>query len=308
MTHLFQQEAGKAISSALKLLLSEKHLYQSVTVDASFIEKLVNKQLEECKRAEPIRGKSVNATLLKLDGVRVLNGQWEPADWGYAATGDTVTTFQFPTIHARCETCATVWPHTPVRQDGGRSANSLERKKQRYFLGYKCASCAAEIWFMVVRNGNKWQLVGRDPIEEFEPPKVLPKAIGKHFGDAQIAYHAGQTLPGVFLLRVFIEQFWRSTPAVKLLLAAQPKATGDQIGVAYNATLPKDFKERFPSLPDLYSKLSGAIHKAEADSMLFENVSAAIVEHFEARRLFKIVEPLPIPPAGQADAEPARPA
>ena len=27
-------------------------------------------------------------------------------------------------------------------------------------------------------------------------------------------YHAGQTLAGLFLLRVFIEQFWRTFPAV----------------------------------------------------------------------------------------------
>lgn len=50
---------------------------------------------------------------------------------------------------------------------------------------------------------------------------------------------------------------------------------------------------RFPSLSDLYGKLSDAIHAAEASNTLFEGALKDIEEHFEARRLFKLTEDRP---------------
>ena len=52
--------------------------------------------------------------------------------------------------------------------------------------------------------------------------------------------------------------------------------------------LPNDFKSRFPSLLDLYRRLSAAIHAANADAVLFEDCCEKTVEHFEARKVFKL--------------------
>lgn len=141
---------------------------------------------------------------------------------------------------------------------------------------------------MVRREGMKLRLVGRDPLEVLPVPKVLPKGQGKFYGDAQIAYHAGQTLAAIFLLRTFVEQFWRSLTQVQALVQRQPRATGDEQGTAYQDTLPTDFKSRFPSLSEIYTKLSAAMHEALADAALFEECCTKIVEHFEARKLFKL--------------------
>jgi hypothetical protein len=60
-------------------------------------------------------------------------------------------------------------------------------------------------------------------------------------------------LAGLFLLRVFIEQFAKSKVNGDF-------ASGDALLDAYPTPLPDDFKGRFPSLKNLYSGLSMAIH------------------------------------------------
>jgi hypothetical protein len=97
------------------------------------------------------------------------------------------------------------------------------------------------------REALKLRLAGRDPIEILPTPKVLPKAPSKYYSDAIIAHHAGQTLAGLFLLRVFVEQYWRTVPAVQALLTEEPRATGERQGDAYQSSLPTDFKNRFLS-------------------------------------------------------------
>lgn len=142
--------------------------------------------------------------------------------------------------------------------------------------------------FLVRREGLKLRLAGRDPIELISTPKVLPKGPAKYYSDAVIAHHAGQTLAGLFLMRVFVEQFWRTIPAVQELLKSDSRATGEKQGDAYQKDLPPAFKEKFPSLKDCYGKLSEAIHAADASATIFAEISTAIVEHFDARRVFNI--------------------
>ena len=117
----------------------------------------------------------------------------------------------------------------------------------------------------------------------------MPKGQSKFYSDAQIAHNAGQTLAAIFLLRSFVEQFWRSVPEVQRLIKGQPRATGDEQGTAYQDTLPVEFKNRFASLSEIYGKLSAAMHEANADARLFAESCQAVEEHFDARRLFKMV-------------------
>jgi hypothetical protein len=164
-----------------------------------------------------------------------------------------------------------------------------DAQQQWFYFAYQCQNCdAPAIRYLVRRNGKKLTLSGRDPLEVLPTPSFLPKETRDHFKNALVAHHAGQTLAGVFLLRVSVEQFWRALPECKALLAREPRATGEELGQVYSGTLPVDFRSRFPSLSDVYGKLSEAMHGANGDADLFEEMRAKIVDHFDARRLFKL--------------------
>lgn len=162
-----------------------------------------------------------------------------------------------------------------------------QQAEQVFVFPYQCQQCKGPpIYFLVRRTGLKLTLCGRDPIETVDVPKFLPNRQRKYFSDALVAHHAGQTLAGLFLLRTFIEQFWIS---LGLSVTAKSKrSTGDELAEGYNQKLPPAFRAQFPSLGDIYRKLSVAIHGASADAMLFETAKSQIVEHFDARRLFKM--------------------
>jgi hypothetical protein len=135
----------------------------------------------------------------------------------------------------------------------------------------------------------KLTLCGRSIIESLPVPKSLPKSVAKFYGDAQIAHNAGQTLAGLFLLRTFIEQFWRKL-AERGVLAISNKDSRlqpDQLASAYNAILPEDFKNRFPSLSKIYDQISDCLHNAKPDDKVFANAADEIINHFDARQLFK---------------------
>lgn len=161
------------------------------------------------------------------------------------------------------------------------------KARQLFHLPYQCQQCkGSPVSFLVRRTGLKLSLVGRDPLETVELPDSLPKEHRKYFSDAIVAHNAGQTLAGLFLLRTFIEQYWLSLSLVPK--SRGPRIAGDELGQAYNKTLPDDFKSRFPSLLEIFGKLSAALHSADANDDLFDSTSAEMKEHFDARRLFKL--------------------
>ena len=84
------------------------------------------------------------------------------------------------------------------------------------------------------------------------------------------------------MLRTLIEQFARAASG------ASPDAKADEVLEQYMVTLPNDFKGRFRSVKELYGTLSADIHGAIGSSTTFEDAASAIVDHFEARRLFKL--------------------
>lgn len=302
--HQFIYPISQAVENAVKRLLSDKHLYQAVEPDFGFIPELaqkVHKQNPSNRMAQVIPAGGMPAAETPETIAKSARGMVDYA-WvpyfraGQQEKGQSLPTncptsnpvqFQLPTINTFCSDCQERWPFNPVF-DGAMCVID-SGQNQRYFFGYQCQQCKGPaIRFMMRREGLKLRLVGRDPIEVLPTSKVLPKVQSKFYGDAQIAHHAGQTLAGIFLLRTFVEQFWRSLPPVQELIQRQPRATGDEQGAVYQTTLPDDFKNRFPSLPDIYGKLSGAIHEAKADDALFEQSCDKIVEHFEARRLYKL--------------------
>ena len=197
---------------------------------------------------------------------------------------------RLPTIRTHCSNkgCGTVEPCNPLPP----TVTSHADQSQSFYLPYQCQNCkGTPINFLVKRLREKLTLCGRAPIEEPLIADHLPKEkiISKHYRNATIAFNAGQTLAGICLLRVFVEQFWRSLPPVAEAIQGKPRSTGDELGEAYKSTLPDDFKQRFPTLLETYNSLSLAIHGANDDAKVFEENRDRVIKHFEARRLFGIV-------------------
>jgi hypothetical protein len=288
-------ELKKAVVKAFKQLLSEKHLYQYVEVDISFIPTVAKTVFKGMSPAILSSERTVKRSTLE-DVMQYCIGQttvfWFPNGIttngipGYAS-GFTPLEFDLPTINTFCDECQERPPFNPVPESS--FWNCETKQNELFLLGYQCQQCKGQpVRFLVRREGLKIRLAGRYPLEILQTPKMLPKSVSKYYSNAIIAHHAGQTLAGLFLLRVFIEQFWKTVPAVSELFGRQPKATGDEQGDAYQSALPQDFNSRFPSLKDIYGKLSAAIHSADENAKLFDDSSAKIVKHFEARQLFEI--------------------
>jgi hypothetical protein len=152
---------------------------------------------------------------------------------------------------------------------------------QVFALSYRCQPCKGppEV-FLVRRHGMKLALAGRAPIEHTAVPGYIPKTVRHFYSGAVVAHQSGQTLAGLFLLRIVIEQFAYASTGVR--------NRADDALEAYMAALPGDFKNRFTSLKSLYEKLSADIHAAAGSAELFKESAKAIAEHFDARRLFRI--------------------
>ncbi len=152
------------------------------------------------------------------------------------------------------------------------------------------------ISFLVRRQHWRFTLQGRSPIEVVELPDFLPKTERWLFSDAVVAYQSGKTLAGLFYLRSFIEQFARRQTGIT------ERKPGETILDAYQALLPEPQRDHMPSLRSWYEKLSEPLHEARQDAVLFEQARAAITEHFDFRRIYKIAE-VPATPAATADAQ-----
>jgi hypothetical protein len=292
-----------AVSKAFKQLLSEKHLYQYVEIDLSFIPEFAQLIFRGYSTVLISSGRvakrSTFADAIAYCETKV-KGTWCPQDIKSETInfqdGREPIKFGLPTINTFCRQCGDGWPFNPVPSssyfmacpDGNQF--SFSAQDEVYLLGYQCQQCKENlVHFLVHREVNKLRLAGRYPLEVLPTPKVLPKGVSEYFGKAMIAHHAGQTLAGLFLLRVFIEQFWRTVHEVQELIKGQPRATGEELGEKYQSTLRTEIRSGFPSLKDIYGKLSEAIHAASDDAKLFDDSCQKIQKHFDARRLYDML-------------------
>lgn len=283
---------ARALTEAFKKLLSEKHLYQSIEVDLGDIpkaaeglrHKFIKPLRSNMREAGPFMPSAGEVSKL---GVQLATRFWMAVARPSNGKDSDTLEFALPTINTFCSNCEASWPFNPNfnSQMSVRGAD----QQQWFYLGYDCQQCKeVPVRFLVRREGSKIRLTGRDPLEVLPTPRVLPKSVAKYYSDAMVAHHAGQTLAGLFFLRVFVEQYWRTNPAVKELLKTESRPTGESQGDAYQKALPTDFKERFPSLKEIYGRLSEALHAADANATIFGEAAKDIVYHFEARDLFKL--------------------
>lgn len=273
-----------AIREALSNLLETKHLYQTVTVDVSTAKQRTT-------------GRNIsdgNKAMFEQELKRRIETAWEPAEPelpGVARQQKTAPEriyVVFPTIKTFCARCDDVEAHNVVYAHDitsdlvTRAGGYHQGPSQHLAAAYRCQVCKVTLqYFLIKREAIKLSLVGRSPIEHVSVPDVIPKSHCKYYSGAVVAFQSGQVLPALFMLRVFIEQFALSQVADKTLRADVALET-------YMAALPAPVRGHFPSPRDLYGKLSEAIHAAREDAELFNDVLEKLMEHFEARRLYKV--------------------
>jgi hypothetical protein len=273
------------IAEALKSLLETRHLYQSVSVEH---DDLLGHMLRE------LDGDTHNR--LKALIPEIHSYPWYPQGGApslekmlaRSRQAEKLLEFKVQDVKLYCTVCGRIEPFNAYS-----STDFVENRPfatrlpqggeaiQAFILSFHCQSCKGipEV-FLVRRSVLKLTICGRSPMEHVEEPSIIPKGVAKFYSGAVLAHQSGQTLAGLFYLRTLIEQ-WVSHAG-----AAGEKA--DQKLDSYVAALPKDFKDRFPSLRSVYGVLSDAIHTATASDDLFVKSAGQIVEHFEARRLFKL--------------------
>lgn len=284
----FATFASKA-RECLKQLLETKHLYQSLEVVPVPLNDLLRWATHE--DLAPAQGQ---------DAFQAQSNNWEitlPIARGAQPIRTSVETFPRliqvdpPRPNCYCRNCRRVQPYALERanfplQVSAPTGRPKARYDQFFILGYQCQGCAdqsAPEIFLVGKTKNKLTLAGRLPMEAIAPPEVLPRDFSRHFSDALHAFNSGQTLPALFMLRVFIEQFARAKCPDR-----QNGGRGVDLMDSYNSTLPDGLKTGFPSLRLIYEKLSEAIHNASTEESLFEALRDEIVKHFEGRWAFRL--------------------
>ncbi len=229
---------------------------------------------------------------------QIISGPWiavDPQDKQLKAAAQVQAHAFFyltpPDVKLFCTTCNRVEAFNAVSAEdfSGRGLSDdnkghlvARQVVQIFAFSYLCQSCkeVPEV-FLVRRQGSKLTNVGRSPIEHVDVPPDIPKHVMRFFGGAIVAHQSGQTLAGLFLLRTLLEQFARAT--------TDSKATNaDEVMEAYMATLPPDFRSRFPSMRDLYGELSVDLHTATGSAELFDSTRDRIAQHFEVRRIYRL--------------------
>lgn len=264
----------QCVAAALRELLERKHLYQ--TAEVIF-------------KAEVSVSKERAMSALELEiGPWSIFGSRTPNYRGAVAFPPDVKfeerlSIRAPDLKLYCAApCRRLEPFHAIDCSHVFSGDGTEPTRQIYALSYVCQSCRGEpTVFLVRREGLKLRLAGRSPIEHVDVPREIPGQVRKYYSGAVVAHQSGQTLAANFLLRTLVEQWVRSFPSTLEMRV-------DGALNWYCSNLPEDFRQRFPSLRDIYEKLSSDIHSAAGDPKLFIEESARIGKHFDAWRVYEL--------------------
>ena len=344
---VWQLVAPRLIHDALRRLLEDRHLYQSVEVGDAAVAKQIIAYWRDLPPssgsgaspggvstwgpANPLPVKQVSAESKEQRATtafaKVLAAPWRAevlrSPGGHRISGGQQSTFGVPTkpgkeaeeiifsapraVRTHCQVCDARTPFNPVAFFGfeaveGWTGEGRSEDEQHFGYSYECQNCPGpkrgRVVFLAIRRGGKITLCGRDPLEAVSVEVRVAKSLQKFVSAALVAHHAGQTLSGLFQMRTFIEQFWRTVPAVETArleaLKAGKRLSGDELADIYAKPLPELFKAQFPSLGKIYSDLSAAMHDAKQGDeavAVFTAALAAINKHFDALRVFDLTPP-----------------
>ena len=269
----------KKIRTCLKELFESKHLYQSLRFDLGGLQEHTPENWRE-----PLRSK------VWSDFQRFVHESWLVNDpsgrKGILSDGEIFVILEFPSVKLYCANCKRNEPYnligaTSIDYIFSNGENGREDTIQQFAVTYQCQSCKKHPeTFLVRREGYKFTICGRSPIEIIDTPKDIPRTIEDYYSKAIISHHSGFTLAGIFYLRTLVEQWIYSLES--------SHGTADKAVEWYMTTLPDDFKSRFKSMKELYGELSSDIHSAKGSEELFIQSVRDVEAHFEARRVFNL--------------------
>jgi hypothetical protein len=293
----------EAFSDALRELLQEKNLCQSVSINLNFIKTWAFERDEGRDRElyQMRADRSLNPEMDLNFGAQILNASWYPEGCAYSGEPHLIPgsrtqhaqafSFSLPQLKMTCTECqerALFKADLPrCRFVPGKDASD----EQSLLLSYECQVCRTRrVRFFVSRKGDRMQLSGRDALVILSVPRSVPSAVVHYFSDAQIAHRSGQNLAAFLLLREFIEQFWRSLPEMQEALSWSSQMTAAEVGECYSAQLPLDFKAEYPSLTDCYNWLTNSILDPSMHRDRFEYCLRDIIEHLDGRRFRRLTK------------------
>ena len=289
-----------AIEESLKDVLETKHLYQNYNVQLPEFQIIVEEVIKPLfVGSSPISTSNIDvkrvyemADYIKWE-IRNPYGRRGLPSYTPSQEGNDVSIsiiIEPPTIKMVCPVCEDIEPYNFRHGDDllkdFEYSDSIEIPKgtQVFLFMYQCQACKSiPEAFLIKRNNLRLMLSGRTPMEVVKTKPFIPKGQRKFFSNAIIAFNSGQVLAGNFLLRTFVEQYVRSKGT-----DTESKDI-DGIFKDYNNSLPDDFRQRFPSLKNIYDKLSDDIHGAIGSEIQFQEAKQDIETHFDAKRIYKIV-------------------
>lgn len=281
------------VQSAFRELLEGKHLYQSVQINADSLIPDESDGTPQFARGEVRRA-----------AIQLFLGTWDihdPQGRSYLpnmAGADHEPQIRVipPDVKLYCTRCSRREAFNLYSAEDFTARGTISYadspfdadRVQVFVLSFQCQSCKndPEV-FMIRRHKLRIALCGRAPMEFVEVPNVIPKPHRRYYSDALVAFNSGQVLAALFLLRTLIEQWVYAS-----LATGSSGLKADEALDAYMTSLPEDFRGRFPSIRQLYSDLSAAIHSADSSEELFARARDELVQHFDARRLFALLSPM----------------
>lgn len=285
-----------AYAEALKNLLEKKNLYQSIEADfksagAKYVESISDDAPSPRAMATvigsspPTPEQHWEAQLRQYRHAELIvniPNVPKPAPLGHVPQMIQPITFDLPTILINCQNCKNVFPaHNPGYgglKEQTRTLNLGTGDKgmvQVFTFPYQCQSCKKEpLVFTVRRVGSKLTLVGRSHLFKTDIPKTIPDEERDYLNKAILANGTGNTLAGLFLLRVFIEQYMRRVTNTK------ERIRGDDLADKYAVLLNDEFPKSIRSFKNLYEDLSICIHGADPSVERFDEVVKHLYKHF----------------------------
>ena len=169
---------------------------------------------------------------------------------------------EFPTtIVTACEHCKGArLPHNLYSIKEPDFYDNCDPSDQTYCFVLQCQNCKGNfLYVMVRRTGSRFRLVGRSAVEMPNLPDGFPKGQIKYFADAIAAHRTGNTLAGVCLFRIALEQYLRDVTGNNAT-----NISGDALYEALKHYLPKEFPiGSVRGLGEVYGRLSEVMHNPD---------------------------------------------
>jgi len=314
------------IIRCIKELLEKKHLYQSVRIDTTNVERLIDnveasKEMQEYietialssgmtgeSSSAPYMPNSPNIVEKHVQAIResmkytsdfILEGFWSFSTDAYnqdAHKKDDPTNFVLPTISVRCENkeCNSIQAHNSGFRDQTQGFQAVP---------FKISRGGKQIPFQTFVFPYQCQKCKQEPLVFLvhREREKLTLAGRNHIESVQVPqaipkkesnYFSSANIAyktGYVLAGLFL---LRTTIEQymrrSIKVTGKKRIKGEDLAEEYAKYLPDDFPQRYSSMKVIYEGLSVALHSADANSTLFEKFKENIEGHFDLLRHYPL--------------------